>query len=99
MPIVNDEEISAAFNSVPSVPNHPRTFFRYGFKVVEISGEKWIEALSEKEYRDSVEKEGGEALQGRRYCGYTISGCQGFGGCTKCEPHNDGSGWYCTCLG
>jgi hypothetical protein len=102
MPAVTIDQMTNAFNSVTKVKEHPKVFFRYGFKIVDIAGEKMIEGLSREEYiklREADEKKHIVINDGDPSCSWTGAGCAAFGGCRGCIANNYGGGWYCSCTG
>ena len=73
-----------------------KVLFRYGFKIVELDGEQYAEAMTEQELKTVAEAKGhGELLGG---CVMTSSGWCNNKGCDgTCEGIYDAQYWYCIC--
>lgn len=82
----------------------PGVVFPWGFKIVELEGEKLLQPLTPDEYAEVVKAETGRSLSkadiARPRCQYVnfkciSQGCNQAKG--RCGMHNQYGSWYCLC--
>ena len=108
MPEITESEFKQLMKNVTVVDSAFKVVFPWGFKIVELDGEKVLQSLTPEEYRIVVESDPGKKLTdleiaGRPRCtckytnvGYGAPGCTEAGG-GWCSSHYSNGKWYRIC--
>lgn len=103
MPKADQNALRDALADVAREPNGPKVVFPFGFKIIELDGEKVLCPMTSDEYNDCLVSDGIDARAKTTGGCYITTGnrcvSQGCtGGCDLRYQGGFGAGWYCVCV-
>lgn len=105
---ITETEFRESMRDVVTVESSFKVVFPWGFKIVELDGEKVLQPLTPEEYREAAAEEPGKALTaleiaGRPRCTCKFTNTDSLSqGCTEagggwCSTHYSKGKWYRLC--
>lgn len=91
------DDVEALLREVVKENGRPVVLSRYGFKIVELDGRKYMMAMTKEEFDNFVDRSGATPKDG--FCIVDdYAHCYPQGGCRGCTLIASGGHWGCICI-